>query len=56
MMFINSCLKHPLIKRAIMTSFADNKLVEPNRAGNDTNFNSGAPPVREARAWTEPHS
>ena len=40
-MFINSCLKHPLIKRAIMTSFVDNiKQFEPDRAGNDTNIDN----------------
>ena len=45
-MFVNSCLKHPLIERAIycypnkvFDIFVD-KQVQPDRAGNDKNINN----------------
>ena len=34
---------------------ASDQKIPPRKSNNTDNNNSGAPPAREARAWTEPH-
>ena len=35
---------------------ASDQKIPLRKSNNNDNNNSGAPPAREARAWTEPHS